>query len=249
MSHHYVCISIHDMAPSTWTDCARLLAMVDELGSIPLTLLVVPDYHRHGRLDAFPDFVKSIDTRLTRGDEVALHGYYHIDDAPSPHNLRQWVARRIFTQSEGEFSALPVEDALHRLEQGVALLERLGWPIKGFVPPAWLLSDAARDALSHFAFTYFTTWRGIHLLTTKQFMNAPALTYSTRSYWRRGASRTLNDARMRLACDHPLLRISLHPADARFHNIMTHWRQLIVQTLDTRIPLTKAEWVDMKNRQ
>ena len=53
-----VALVLHDVAPSTWPLFEDFVAAVDGLGDIPLTLLVVPDFHRQGRLDSQPAFVK-----------------------------------------------------------------------------------------------------------------------------------------------------------------------------------------------
>jgi predicted deacetylase len=37
-----LCVSIHDVAPATWTECRTLLEAVAAVADIPLTLLVVP---------------------------------------------------------------------------------------------------------------------------------------------------------------------------------------------------------------
>ena len=37
-----LCVSIHDVAPATWTDCLRLVQAVRAVADIPLTWLVVP---------------------------------------------------------------------------------------------------------------------------------------------------------------------------------------------------------------
>jgi predicted deacetylase len=127
---HSVCFSVHDVAPATWPRCARLLAMLDECGAGPVTLLVVPDYHHGGRIDAYPAFVRAIERRLARGDEVALHGYYHEDDAAPPRGPLGWIERRVLTQGEGEFAALGAGEALARLERGAAVMAALKWPAR-----------------------------------------------------------------------------------------------------------------------
>src|SRR6185369_14504453 len=72
-----LCISIHDVAPATWADCARLLEALAPLGPLPLTLLVVPDYHRQGA--AVPGWYRhAVERRLEMGDELALHGWNHL---------------------------------------------------------------------------------------------------------------------------------------------------------------------------
>jgi predicted deacetylase len=48
---------------------------VDALGNVPMTWLVVPDFHRRNPLHQAPSFCRLLDERLANGDELALHGY------------------------------------------------------------------------------------------------------------------------------------------------------------------------------
>lgn len=238
-----LCISIHDVAPATWPACARLLAMLDALGPVRITLLIVPDFHHRGRIDADASFVRAIDARLARGDEAALHGYYHLDDVAA-RNPTAWFWRRLYTAKEGEFAALDVSAAGERLQRGRRLLENLGWRIDGFVAPAWLLGEGARQALSLSEFRYTATWHGLHRLPDWSFTPSPSLVYSTRSAWRRTLSHLWNAA---LACSlqsRPLLRVSLHPGDADHPRVVQRWRILIEHALRDRRSLTKREWID-----
>jgi len=216
---------------------------LDSIGTIPITLLVVPDYHRQGSIDRYPAFLDKIESRLVRGDEVALHGYYHLDDAPAPRGPISWIKRRVLTQCEGEFAALSLSESIRRIEYGVELMKKLGWPISGFVPPAWLLDRASRIALSRFPFTYTTSMNGIYRLPAWDFTFSPSLTYSVRSSWRRLASFHLNKARMKVCSRSPVLRISMHPTDVHHNDVMAQWKLLIHTALSTRVPTTKAEWV------
>jgi uncharacterized protein len=242
-----VCISVHDVAPATWTRCERLLAMLDERGAGPLTLLVVPDFHRRGRVDAHPGFVRAIERRLARGDEVALHGFHHQDDAPAPRGPLGWIERRVLTQSEGEFAALGADEAMRRLERGTALMAALGWPVRGFVAPAWLLGRGARTALSNrtggMGFAYTTTRGGVYRLPDWTYTFSPSLVCTVRSAWRRSTSQALNAATFALARRGRLLRLSLHPVDADYPAVMAQWRGWIDRALETHTPVTKLQWV------
>jgi uncharacterized protein len=238
-----VCVSLHDVAPATWPRCARLLAMLDECGAGPVTLLVVPDYHHGGRIDAYPAFVRAIERRLARGDEVALHGYYHEDDAPPPRGPLGWVARRVLTQGEGEFAALAEADALERLERGAALMASLRWPVRGFVPPAWLLGRGARTALSRSGLAYTTTRGGVYRLPDWRYTFSPSLVYTVRSPWRRAMSQALNAATYAAARRGRLLRLSLHPVDAAHPAVMARWRAWIERALEDHAPTTKLQWI------
>jgi hypothetical protein len=237
-----VCVSVHDVAPATWTQCERLLGMLDAIGPLPVTLLVVPDFHRASAVDTSAAFMRAIEARLARGDEVALHGYYHLDESAPPRTAADWVRRRVLTQCEGEFAALAAGEARRRLEQGLEMMRRLGWPIHGFVAPAWLLGAAARAAVAQFPLRYTTTRGGVYRLPDWAYESATALTYSVRTRWRRAMSVGLIEAQLLAARSQPLLRLALHPADARHDGVIAHWRDLITRTLRARLPLTKAAW-------
>jgi hypothetical protein len=203
-------VSVHDVAPATWPDCARLLARLDQLGISPLTLLVVPHYH--GGVSALEDpaFRAAINERGGRGDEIALHGCY----------------RRVLTAAEGEFAALTIAAAAARLATGNALLEACGWRVTGFVPPAWLLSEGARAALRRSRFTWTSSRDALIALPSGRQISAPSLVYSTRARWRRAASLAWNSARAAAVRDLPLVRLALHPSDAGFPDVIRHWSQL-----------------------
>lgn len=96
---------LHDVAPETWPDYQPFVQAIDELGSVPMTWLVVPDFHQRNPLARSPTFCHLLERRLARGDELALHGYYHADDGPPPRGLGEYFMRRCYTH-EGEFYAL-----------------------------------------------------------------------------------------------------------------------------------------------
>src|SRR5437764_11019004 len=143
-THGPVCIELHDVAPATWPLCARLLAMLDSIGPLPLSLLVVPDYHRLGRITHHARFLRSIDQRIAGGDEVRLHGLTHLDHGPVSRTPAEWFRRRVRTLSEGEFAATDKLVTAERVSRGLAEFVSAGWRAQGFVPPAWLLGAEAR---------------------------------------------------------------------------------------------------------
>lgn len=237
----FVCIAVHDVAPATWGLTARLLEMLDALGATPLTLLVVPNYHRRGAISEEPAFVHAIESRKSNGDEVAMHGYIHLDEGPPPRRLFDYLRRRVLTRSEGEFAALSAPEACRRIEQALAVWRRLGWAIGGFVPPAWLLSEGARLALGQYGFTYATTHRGLWRLPDWRLTPARVLSYSPQNTWRRLASRAVIRAHLGTVGDAPL-RIALHPVDALRDDVLAHWRAVLAELLVTRQAVTKSAW-------
>jgi predicted deacetylase len=236
-----LCIAIHDVAPATWAQCSRLLTMLDDLGQPPLTLLVVPDYHDCGRVERAREFVGAIERRIDRGDELALHGYDHLDRAPPPRTPAAWLRRRVLTASEGEFSALSCADARSRIEQGLEMFARLGWHAEGFVPPAWLASSGTRQALREVSLRYTSSHTELIDLRDDSRQYAPCLTASPRSAWRRATSKLWLSAGAALTADTPLIRVGLHPADAQHADLLEHWRKLLKRLLQTRTALRKSQ--------
>ncbi|MGA9342501.1 MAG: polysaccharide deacetylase family protein [Rhodanobacteraceae bacterium] len=236
-----LCIAVHDVAPITWPQCESLLKLISEFGSPPVTLLVVPDYHRHGRLIESPKVVRAIDSWVHRGAEVALHGYSHCDESAPPRRTGDWVRRRVLTAGEGEFSALAASEAARRIRRGWSELVDLGWPTRGFVAPAWLSSGGTWTALCDSPLRYASTRRSLVLLEDMREIHAPALSLSVRSCWRRRISRAwLHWFRATMAAA-PLLRIALHPSDAQHDDVMEDWRRVLGALLTQREPVTKAQ--------
>ncbi|MEO8848606.1 MAG: polysaccharide deacetylase family protein [Casimicrobiaceae bacterium] len=241
MNQRLVCIVVHDVAPATWDSCRTLLAMIDSLGAPSVTLLVVPHFHRGLRVDQSPAFVDALDARRARGDELALHGYFHTDDAPAPRSARDFVSRRVLTRREGEFAAIDEMTALQRLRRGVELFAALRWPLFGFIPPAWLLNAGTRDALSRCGhrFEYVPVRGGIYRLPQWQLERTANLCYSPDRGWRRAMSRAQIGWQLSRYGERRVLRLSLHPLDARFPGVVEHWRTLITTALHTRTAVTK----------
>lgn len=234
-----LCIAIHDVAPVTWNACCRLLAMLNGFGRVPVTLLVVPHFHRQHRIQQNLGFVEDINERIASGDEVALHGFSHRDDVDAS-GLSGLIRRRVLSAGEGEFAALSADEAARRVDAGLAIFEELGWHAEGFVPPAWLLSRGARAALRSSGLRYFTDHTGITLLRSGRRIVAPAITFSPRSAVRRIASRAWARAARKCFQSTSIVRVGLHPADALHADLMHAWERLLPQLLGDRLPRTKA---------
>jgi predicted deacetylase len=238
-------VALHDVSPATWPECSQILAMLDAAGASPVTLLVIPDRHHRAPVRDDRAFCRAIDARLARGDETVLHGMYHVDEEAPPRTLRAFVERRLLTRGEGEFAALGKAEAAARIAAGVAMFEALGWPLTGFVPPAWLASAGARDALAECShpFRYMSVRGGLYHLPQWRFERTANLCYSPTHAWRRAYSRLEIRNQWRRARRVSLLRLSLHPQDARVPQVLRHWERLVEQTLATRRIVTKRDAV------
>jgi predicted deacetylase len=235
-----LCVSIHDVATATWPDCLRLLEAVRAVApALPLTWLIVPRYH--GNASAAPGMEQALSQLLAQGHELALHGYTHLDTAAPRPGWRDHFVRRIYTRGEGEFAALGEADALHRIDLGLAWFARHGWPVDGFVPPAWLTSAGARRALRQRPFSYTTSISRFYFLPDGGSVFSPSLMYAARNGAGRWLSPPLADGTaLALALARaPLLRLALHPADAHHPPLLRHAQRLIARLLGTRQGMTK----------
>ncbi|WP_336353796.1 polysaccharide deacetylase family protein [Pseudomonas atacamensis] len=244
-----VCLVLHDVAPSTWADYQPFVEAVDALGDVPMTWLVVPDFHRHDALDANPAFRRVLDARVARGDELALHGYYHDDQEPLPNNPRDWFMRRVYTH-EGEFYRLSREAALDRLHAGLYMFQRYDWPVQGFVAPAWLMSDGTRQALRELPLSYTSDPQHLYRLPDFSAIAAPGLVWSARSAWRRGLSKILSEQREQRWREASVIRLGLHPVDMRHRFSRDYWLHTLQRLLaEGRVPLTKIDWLARQHGQ
>ena len=248
------CVSVHDVSAHTWNDCERLIASIPLLATLPLTLLLVPDWHGRGARDAFCSrkFDQAISRLRDQGHELCLHGYAHLDGPEDAADFQAAVSgqqepwqhriqRRIITRSEGEFAALGREEAARRLQRGLAWLSARGWSARGFVPPAWMISEQGIDAVRDAGFDYLGLYRAwVRLADGKRFA-APTITYTTRcaagdALWR--VAQEVLAVRERHC---PVVRLALHPADLRRPANVRHAGRLLERWLASRSPLTEVQ--------
>ena len=157
-------------------------------GARPLSLLVVPDYHHRAPVRR-RSRISARDGRAARARRRARPAWPVSSSTTSRRRARcgDSSSAALLTRSEGEFAALSTQAAAWRIAQGVEMFKALGWPLHGFVPPAWLSSAPARAALSRCGhpFNYVTARRGIHRLPDWRFERTANLCYSPSSAPRR----------------------------------------------------------------
>lgn len=242
-----IAVSLHDVAPSTWAECELLLKLTD-VWRIPVSLLVVPDYHRRGTVSSNPAFAAAVRARVAQGDQAVLHGYAHLDESAPPTGLRDRWQRRVLTAGEGEMSALEPAAATERLAAGIAELRAADIEPAGFVPPAWLMGPGTRQALRTCGLPYTSTRDELFSLPAFRAFAAPSLVYSSRSAWRRTISGFWNERRRLALRNEPLVRIALHPIDARYPTVFRYWRRILATLLANRAPVLESRWLAARAR-
>lgn len=146
-ARHTLLVSIHDISPLTLESCRQAVDLATAAG-VPvhaLTLLVIPCHEDRAPLDGHPGTCAWLRELDAQGAHLIMHGYSHrmSGQSFSPRGLF-WAHG--FARGQGEFFRSDADEALQRLERGKAILQRSGLAsaTTSFVPPAWLLSAAAR---------------------------------------------------------------------------------------------------------
>jgi len=242
----HVCVVLHDVAPARWGGCTRVLSQLRGVAAdagvdLPVTLLVVP--MMHGAAGASQHYLRWLHRQADLGHELALHGLTHRDEGAPPAGWLDRLRRGVYTAGEGEFAALTHAQAAERLGRGLAWARQQQLHMPGFVAPAWLMNEAAWQAVTEAGFTWTATLDRVVTLPARQALKAQSLVFSTRSAWRRGLSLLWNSAlgwqqHMRNA---PLMRLELHPDDGDHPAIRRCWQGLLQRALQDRQPLRLGE--------
>jgi predicted deacetylase len=240
-SDQTLCVSVHDVAPATWGQCRQLARAIREVAPLPLTFLVVPAWHHRCHEREEQVCVDALEVERASGSELALHGYTHLDEGRRPNCMATYFWRHIYTAGEAEFAGLSFRQARQRLAWGREWFARQGWPVEGFVAPAWLMSAGSWRALRRAGLRYTATFSRFYLLQEKRSLFAPSLFYGGGRLTSR-FSQPLDSAAAWGLRQAPLLRLALQPRDARYPSTILHCQRLLEKLLVTREALTNAQF-------
>lgn len=206
--------SIHDVSPRFEGEVDRLLDLLAPHVGKRLAMLVVPNHWGDAPIVPGSPFAARLRSWAGEGIEILLHGLTHRDEAEHS-SAGDRLRARFMTASEGEFLGLSRSAAAARIADGRALIEGIiGRPVDGFVAPAWLYGDGAREALAHssipLAEDHLRVWSPA---TGKELAWGPVITWASRTRIRLlsslAAAATLRHAPLEV------LRIGVHPPDVR----------------------------------
>lgn len=238
-----VVVSVHDVAPATREQSARIIGELAQLGVNCCSLLVVPNYHHRGSSFADREFISWLRQLETAGHEIVMHGYYHARPAAPGEDLRDRVITRVYTYGEGEFYDLGYDEAFRRISQARDEFRNAGLKPHGFIAPAWLLSAEAERAARECELEYTTRLRTVRDLRHGHTYSAQSLVYSVRTPMRANLSRAWNAVLFRRCKFSPLLRISIHPVDVEHPRV---WRQItrfVRSAALERNAMTYGDWI------
>ena len=164
-------VSVHDVSPLTLAMAQAAVELVTSAG-VPtscLTLLVIPFHERQVRITADDPTVRWLKALRDDGAELVMHGLTH-RMGPAAGRVRWrgplgWYVTRGFARGQGEFANLDAAETRDRLDQGREILEGAGLADAtcGFGPPAWLLSNAARQTVRDAGFAYYELLSGLRI--------------------------------------------------------------------------------------
>lgn len=238
----YLVVSLHDCHPGSLRQIQEQIQTLEPLGVRHFSILVVPQWHFGKSTRSHHPTVEFLRQRLEQGDDLVLHGYYHL--RPIGWNNVFWT--RLYTSHECEFLDLSEGEARHRIEMGRRLWDEQGWPLHGFIAPAWLMPLSQNALLRRLGFLYTVRLRRFDVLPRGRVTESQSLCYSTRSAWRRVASHLWNPILYQRLRGRDFLRLSLHPRDLEFPPLRQQITELVQMALaDGYQPITYARYAQM----
>jgi predicted deacetylase len=212
--HRLLLASIHDVSPRFEGEVDGLVDALRPHVGDRLAMLVVPNHWGDAPIVAGSPFATRLRSWADAGIEMFVHGFFHRDEARHERTADRLRAR-LMTAAEGEFLGLSRAEAAARIQSGRGLIEQItGRPVAGFVAPAWLYGDGAREALRDCSISiaedHLRVWSPA---TGAVLSRGPAITWASRTPLRL-ASSLVAAAALRHA---PMqaLRIGVHPPDSR----------------------------------
>jgi predicted deacetylase len=212
--HRLLLASIHDVSPRFECEVDRLIDLLAPHVGARLAMLVVPNHWGDAPIVPGSPFASRLRSWADQGIEILLHGLTHRDEAQHT-GAADRVRARLMTASEGEFLGLSTSEAAARIAEGRALLESVtGRSIDGFVAPAWLYGNGAREALEQsgipIAEDHLRVWSPA---TRNQLAWGPVITWASRTRLRLASSLAAAAALRHAPLE--VLRIGVHPPDVR----------------------------------
>ena len=238
MSERILLLSLHDVTPRHAERLAQAEALFRRVGAASVTYLLVPRYHGGWPIDDNPGFSQWCRARRTFAVHWCLHGYHH-QETPGGHDhfpsIGNWVKRRFLTEGEGEFLAIAPAEAADRIDRGrISYRSCLGADPSGFVAPAWLFNRALIPSLAERGFAWTEDHRRIHRLRDRTPIDAPVITWASRSRARRWASTWVSSRLLRRWRESPILRIAVHPCDFDYPSVAENVERTIVAAMRER---------------
>jgi len=240
-------ISLHDVSPLTLPECEQAVALLAELGiaASSLTILAIPHHDGAAPIDAHPPTIGFLRRLEDDGARLVMHGLTHRMRGRAWTPLGFFRAH-LFARGQGEFHRSDADDANRRLDEGAAIFRRAGLEraTSAFVPPAWLLSPAARAVVAERGFDFYELFNGV--------------VHHGNRYARRvigwgslnavEAVATAIYADLQSASSNVDVRIAIHPADMRLPRQKRAIRRAVARLLSRMRPQSYTTYLADQRR-
>jgi hypothetical protein len=234
-------VTIHDVAPPFVAEVELLRVRLESWGVDAVTLLAVPDHHRRAPIEACARSVAWLRERVRRGDEVALHGIHHRQEAPASRCLDR-VRAGVVTAGEGEMLGDGADEPTRLAAARDRLAATIGAPVAGFVAPAWLEKPSLPRRLERLGFRWHETSLVVEGLGEgARRYRVPVIGFATRSGLRLGAALAWAAAMTPLAIHAPVARVALHPGDAHSPPVLAAAERALRRLVRFHRPVTTGE--------
>lgn len=200
-------VSVHDVMPETLAEVEHALAILEQLGVRPVTLLIVP-----GRDWSAPAIAR-LRALVRAGHILAAHGWHH--QAERIGGLYHRLHGLLLSRRVAEHLALDADGILALLARSHAWFVEQGFdPPALYVPPAWAMGAISRARLSAAGpFDQYEFFGGFFNARTGIWRSSPLLGYEADSWARVLPLRLWNALNRARASSDSLLRIGIHPHD------------------------------------
>jgi len=225
-----IVVSLHDVAPATAELSRRWLELLETLG-VRASLLVIPGRWNGQELSHSPAFVDWLHAAESRGHEIVQHGLLHTRDKNFTSTSKRSRVGQLLGRGCQEFWELPYEEAFKRLIHGKSIMTKCGFHARGFVAPAWMISEGTLDALRDTGFQY--TNNHTHLINTQTGAKKFVVVTSQRprSLLSLPGVAVANGIAKYAESQGKPLRIAIHPADLMSPRLREANLKLITQFL------------------
>jgi predicted deacetylase len=220
----------------------RAVALMESEG-VPvraLTLLVIPRHEDRASLDRHGPTREWLRKLADSGASLAMHGLTHRMEG-RVWNPWRWALSRGFARGQGEFLLSNRSDFVRRLDASRAIFRRAGLEeaLSGFVPPAWLLSEAALIEVRQSGFAFYERFSGIvcrEVVQARRLISFGSLTAlearTTTAYGQWQATRAPVDT-----------RLAIHPADLARPSTVHALRAILGNLRNWLQPLSYADYL------
>lgn len=239
-------VSIHDVSPLTMESSRRSVELAVSAG-VPhsaLTLLVIPRHDDRAPLNEHAptrDWVRNL---VDAGACLCMHGLTH-QMVARVRNPWKWALARGFARGQAEFIACKATECERRLDAAREVFRRAGLEgkVRGFVPPAWLLSPDALTVIKGAGFSFYERFSGIvcgDAVRARRLIGFGSLTW-TEAYLTAGYAHFQS---RRPPVD---TRFAIHPADVERSSSVEAIRVALRRFLGKMEPMNYTEFLCRAN--